>query len=245
MVKNIDSNNVDIYITLSYIHRIYNDIEKSIQALRKALTFNEDIDELYFDISEDYSLLNQFDKEACYLIKCLKISPDNYIAIEKLFWSFKNQNNLQLAVDFFIKFIEEHPLQQMAWEKIRFFILRTWFYTKKSVEAFEYSLSISDQIPSYRGLAYSYWKLGLHYQAIAILIDAIEKFPYSIDLNILVGWIYLDVKDFLKCPKNIFLNEIFIDSSSFDAWKGLAESYIHFKDYNNAFSCINKVVSFE
>ncbi len=239
-VRSIDSNNMDFYVTISYIHRILNEFDKSIKALKQALKFKEDVEEVYFDIAEDYFMLGDYNKECMYLKECLKIKSDYPEAIEKLFWSYKSQQNFQDAVDFFQSFTDKHPLQQNAWEKLGFSYYEIGLF-EKSVEAFEYSLSISDRTTSFNGIAHAFWKLDLQFHAISILNEAIEKFPYSFDLNILIGWIYLDVKDYLNAQK-YFLNEIFLNSTSNEAWKGLAQTYVYYKDFNNAYSCVQKSI---
>lgn len=237
-VKHIDSNNMDFFVTKSYIHRILGDYKKSIQSLIHSLKFNEDVEEVYFDIAEDYSLLGNINQEIHYLKKCLEIKPDYTDAIEKLFWAFKTQENFQQSVDYFQNLTQIKPLQQNAWEKLGFSYYELGLY-EKSIEAFEYSLSISNKATSFTGIAHSYWKLDLHFQAIAILNEAIEKNPFTLDINTLIGWIYIDISDYANAQK-YFLNEIFLNATSGEAWKGLAQTYIYFNDYNNAFSCISK-----
>ncbi len=243
MVKNIDANNIELFITLSYIYRVQNKFDKSIAALQKALTFKEEVDEIFFDIAEDYAMLGEEEKEIEYLKKSLHHNPMHNEAMERLFWTFKSTGKNDESVEFFSEFVDKFPIRQMAWEKLGFSYYELDLY-EKSIEAFEYALSIDDVVTCYTGLAQSYWKLGEMNLAIGALTDALKVFPYSTNVNNLIGWIYLDLNDYQNAQK-YFLNEIFLDSISANAWKGLAQVFIVNDDFENAFDSLNRSFNIE
>lgn len=238
MVKSIDVNNIELYITLSYIYRVQNKYEKSIAALQKALTFKEEVDEVFFDIAEDYSMLENEEKELEYLKKALLHNPMHNDAMDRLFWTYKLSGKNAESVDYFSDFVKHHPLRQMAWEKLGFSYYEMDLY-EKSIKAFEYALSIDEMVTCYTGLAQSYWKLGKLDSAIDVLKQSLLAFPYAPNVNSLIGWIYLDMNDHQNAQKH-FLNEIYIDSVSSNAWKGLAQVFIFNNDFNNAFDSLNR-----
>lgn len=242
-VKGINDNEIELYITLSYIYRLQNKHEKSLKALQKALTFNEEVDEIYFDMAEDYAILGDVDKE----IECLhKSLMHNYLhneALDRLFWTYRSVDKFAEAIEYFSSFVEKYPLREMAWVKLGFSYYELDLY-EKSVEAFEYALSIEDSIPAYSGLAQSYWKTENFDKAIQTFKDALNVFSYIPNVNNLIGWIYLELNDFTNAQK-YFLNEIYYDSSTTNAWKGLAQVYIFKEDFENAYDCLIRSFSAE
>jgi tetratricopeptide (TPR) repeat protein len=242
-VKGIDANDIELYITLSYIYRLENKHDKSLLALQRALTFNEEVDEVYFDMAEDYAILGDVNSEIDCLQKSLSVNYQHNEALDRLFWTYRSTERFSEAIEYFTTFVEKYPLRQMAWEKLGFSYYELDLY-EKSIEAFEYALSIDDSIPAYSGLAQAYWKTLRYDKAIEVFKDSLLVFPYVPNVNNLIGWIYLDLNDFSNAQK-YFLNEIFLDSSTRNAWKGLAQVYIYNDDFENAFDCLTRSFVFE
>lgn len=238
-VKSIDSDNLDFYVTVSYIYRTLNQYQLSTENLLKALKFKEDVEDIYLDIADNYQILKLFDEEITYLKKCLNIKPEYPEAIEKLFNAYKNRNLCEEAASFFQQFTNKNPLVSEGWESLGNAYYEIGLY-EKSIEAYEYGLSITDSSSCYLGIANSYWKLGLNNKAINILTDALEKWPIDFAISNTIGRIFLDINDYINAEK-YFLNGIFLFPYHANPWKGLSQIFIHKGDYVNAFSCLKKV----
>jgi tetratricopeptide (TPR) repeat protein len=197
-VEGIDSSDYNLYILKVDAFLGMNKFDEA-KAILEGVEWsfeNDDLIELYFELSEVFDDYEQFDEVFDCLAKILVIDGANEEALIKIcFWTDHTGRNEE-AIQLCKNIIDEQPFNDLAWFNLAAAYQGLKLY-EKCIDAYEYVIAINDKFENaYRNIGDAYIRLRKYDKAVEALLtvvslDAADEIVYEA-----IGYCFDKTEDF-------------------------------------------------
>lgn len=196
---------------------------------------------IYNIIGSEYLMQNKFQEAIHYLKKSAEINSVNNPALYKIYFCYGELDKLHDCIEYFQSIIDESPFNSEAWLYMSFcyFDLKDF---ENALESINFALAIN---PSDLLIVLKksdiLKKLNRYDEAIELLKDTLDKDVQNGYLSNILAETYNEVGDYQNAA-HYFHQSLHLNSKDSRAWLGLAESYLHLSQDNEAISCIQQAL---
>lgn len=240
-IESIEPDNADIILTKGAIYSQLQRFEKAIEEYKKALTDYDELDEIYYSISQEYSNLGQTDKAIEYLKKSLFSNPKNESALFELSMVYELSDKSDEGVVYFTDFADKNPMNHIAWFCLGMCFSNIGLY-EKAIQAFDFCIVLDEHfLSAYLNKSNALNSLGRQKEAIdnyhfALTFDNDNSYIYYC-----IGENYLDLAE-LDLAEKYLLKSIALSELLSEAWISLSAVYEEKNNYIQAIECLKKAI---
>ncbi len=240
----VDPQNEEVYIQIASIHSKKHNHQKAIENLKIALSYSDDIGEIYNMIGMEYVFMDEFAQAIDYFLRFAEEHPEDPASIFNLIHCYRLSDQIELAIDYLENYINRFPYSHIAW----FELGRLYFEEKnyeKALTAYEYATYIDDNFfGAYIERGKSLEKLKRFEEALKIYSYAMTETDPNPYLLMRIGKCFKKMGNKTEALK--YFNKTIEEDPLLDkGWYTIANFYYHEKDYNKALFYINKTIEIE
>lgn len=190
-IEHIDPSNTDLYMIKASIYSELDFPEKAIQYyLLCAKNSDENLDDIYMDISYEYQARGEFSKAIEFLKKALHHNPENEEALFEAAYCFEESDHIEEGIEFFHLFIDEFPYCYQAWFNLGLFQGIAGNY-KQAIDSYDFVIAIKDDhIPAHYEKAHALLLLKKHEEALLEFSETIRLDPDNFTAYFYLGQCY-------------------------------------------------------
>jgi tetratricopeptide (TPR) repeat protein len=172
---------------------------EAIASFRKALELHhEDISEIYFQLSCEYSVLGKQATATYWVQKILDADPENIGALYDLGMRYDAEGRFEDAHKYFKDFTEENPYNHDAWYHLGNACMNLDKY-EEACSAFEYAIVCFEEFSAaWYGKGEALLRMGNHEKALEAFNTSLEIEGPSANLHFEIGQCYEFMNDFHK-----------------------------------------------
>ncbi len=243
-LKSLEPNNEEVYILIANIYSKQDLHHKSIEVLKEALNFADDLLEIHSIMGMEYLFLEDFEHAKQSYIKCLENDENDYTALYNVIYCFDFLDQNQEAVEFLKTFLDRQPYCEVAWHQLGKLYFETKNYSK-ALEAFDYAIISDDYFIG------AYLEKGKVLERLKRFEEAIECYSLTLQIDDPTAFAYLRIgKCFLKLnqPEKAlkhFKKALHEDPLLDKVWLALSDYHVKIKDYKKALYFINKAINID
>lgn len=136
--------NTEMLLFKAVVHRNLSDFEGTKACLLKALeTTTENREEIFLDLAFEQEMIDDYQGAIQSLKQSLRINPEHEACLFELGYCFEMAEEVELGVDFFKTFIDDHPYSFVAWYNLALCYDKLGLF-EMAIEAVDYCLAIKD-----------------------------------------------------------------------------------------------------
>src|SRR5690606_18350231 len=235
----IEPTNEEIYIQKANILSKRDQHEKAVEQLQIALTFTDDLADVYSMIGMEYLFMDDLEQAKTYFIKCLESDTEDYSALYNVVYCFDFLDQNEEAVSYLEKFIDKNPYSEVAWHQLgrQFYALKNY---EKAVWAYDYATLIDEKfLGAYLEKAKSLEKLKKYQEAIDCYKMTLELDDATSFALLRVGKCYEKLGN-IELALKYYHKTVHEDPLLDKAWIAITDFYIRQKNYQKALYYANK-----
>jgi tetratricopeptide (TPR) repeat protein len=240
----IEPNNEEIYIQKANICSKRDQHEKAVDYLKIALTFTDDLADVYNLIGMEYLFMDKLEEAKISFINCLEEDLEDQSALYNVVYCFEFLDQNLDAIAYLNKYIDKNPYSEIAWHQMG----RLYYGVKdyeNAIRAFEYATLIDDEfLGAFMEKAKAFERLNRHE-------EAIESYSRTIELDDATSYALLRIG---KCHEKLgntalalkFYNETVHEDPLLDkGWIAITDFYVRQKNYQKALFYVNKALAID
>jgi tetratricopeptide (TPR) repeat protein len=240
----IEPNNEEIYIQKANICSKRDQHEKAVDYLKIALTFTDDLADVYNLIGMEYLFMDKLEEAKTSFINCLEEDLEDQSALYNVVYCFEFLDQNLDAIAYLNKYIDKNPYSEIAWHQMG----RLYYGVKdyeNAIRAFEYATLIDDEfLGAFMEKAKAFERLNRHE-------EAIESYSRTIELDDATSYALLRIG---KCHEKLgntalalkFYNETVHEDPLLDkGWIAITDFYVRQKNYQKALFYVNKALAID
>lgn len=240
----IEPTNEEIYIQKANILSKRDQHEKAVEQLQIALTFTDDLADVYSMIGMEYLFMDDLEQAKTYFIKCLESDTEDYSALYNVVYCFDFLDQNEEAVAYLEQFIDKNPYSEVAWHQLgrQFYSLKNY---EKAVWAYDYATLIDESfLGAYLEKAKSLEKLKKYQEAIDCYKTTMELDDATSFALLRVGKCYEKLGN-IELALKYYHKTVHEDPLLDKAWIAITDFYIRQKNYQKALYYANKALGID
>jgi tetratricopeptide (TPR) repeat protein len=240
----IEPNNEEIYIQKANICSKRDQHEKAVDYLKIALTFTDDLADVYNLIGMEYLFMDNLEQAKASFINCLEEDLEDQSALYNVVYCFEFLDQNLDAIAYLNMYIDKNPYSEIAWHQMG----RLYYGVKdyeNAIRAFDYATLIDDEfLGAFMEKAKAFERLNRHE-------EAIESYSRTIELDDATSYALLRIG---KCHEKLgntalalkFYNETVHEDPLLDkGWIAITDFYVRQKNYQKALFYVNKALAID
>ena len=240
----IEPTNEEIYIQKANILSKRDQHEKAVEQLQIALTYTDDLADVYSMIGMEYLFMDDLEQAKTYFIKCLESDTEDYSALYNVIYCFDFLDQNEEAVAYLEQFIDKNPYSEVAWHQLgrQFYSLKNY---EKAVWAYDYATLIDESfLGAYLEKAKSLEKLKKYQEAIDCYKTTMELDDATSFALLRVGKCYEKLGN-IEIALKYYHKTVHEDPLLDKAWIAITDFYIRQKNYPKALYYANKAIGID
>jgi tetratricopeptide (TPR) repeat protein len=243
----LEPNNEEIYIQKANVLSKQDQHLKAIEALKIALTLNDDpydsID-IYSLIGMEYLFIDDYNNARKYFTKCVELDPEDYSALYNIIYCYDFADKSDEAILFLNTYLDKNPYSEVAWHQLgkQYFNQKSY---KKALAAFDFAIFSDDTFIG------AYLEKGKVLEKQHQYKEAIKNYKYTLQLDdpssfalLRIGYCYQKIgNDELALYH--FNKTVHEDPLLDKGWIAITKFYIKQNNYPKALYYINKAVNID
>lgn len=243
----LEPNNEEIYIQKANVLSKQDQHLKAIEALKIALTLNDDpydsID-IYSLIGMEYLFIDDYNNARKYFTKCVELDPEDYSAFNNIIYCYDFADKSDEAILFLNTYLDKNPYSEVAWHQLgkQYFNQKSY---KKALAAFDFAIFSDDTFIG------AYLEKGKVLEKQHQYKEAIENYTYTLQLDdpssfalLRIGYCYQKIGNDELALYN-FNKTVHEDPLLDKGWIAITKFYIKQNNYQKALYYINKAVNID
>ncbi len=229
-------------LTKAEIYSMLDSFEKSIEIYKQVLEITQHPGEVHVSIALEYENLNDYKNAQKHMKKALLANPDSDEIMHEVSFFFEMADLNEEAIDFFDKFLDEHPYNKYAWFNLGLFYSNLELY-EKAIESYEFAVAIDESMSS------AYFNMGNAYSQLNHFRKAIKYYKKTFEYEEPDAVTYSYIAE---CYENIgengealsyYNNALDIDPKFYEAWFGVGRIFAKIESLNSAIKYYEKALS--
>ncbi len=240
----IENSNEEIYIQKANIYSKKDDHKKAIELLKIALTYAEDITDIYSLIGMEYLFMDDYNSAKNYFIKCLDIDFEDYSSLYNIIYCFEFSEDHDGAIEFLNGYLDVNPYCEVAWHQLgkQFFAKEMY---KEALASFDFAI-ISDDI-----FIGAYLEKAKVLEKMGRINEAIENYEMTVAIDDPTSFAYLRIG---KCHEKLgnieiarqyYFKTVQEDPLLDKGWIAITDFYFKQTNYKKALYYINKAINID
>jgi|GEM_PF-200558 tetratricopeptide (TPR) repeat protein len=181
------------YVNLGKAYLEQMRIEESIETSLKALEIDPEIDRAYYNIGTAYLIEDKFELADAHFLRALELRPNLFAAYNNLGNSYKEQGRYAKALETYRGALKLQEHTQVYHNMGAVWL--AWGKVDSAVVAFRRALDMDPTLlESYKGLAKAYSLDGQLNNSLAVLQEAVQRWPEQEEIWWLTGRTYAALK---------------------------------------------------
>ena len=175
-LEKMESNNVDLLLTLATSFSQLKDADSAIRYYKKAWQHADDVErtDIIIDLAMEYESMQKYGAAIDVLKKGIQEEPKNESLVYELAYCYDQLGQLDRSIKCFEDYIDENPYSYTAWYNLANTFSRLDKHDK-AIWAYEYSLIINDEFtPAYFNLGNTYQSMNEYELAIEAYLKCVE-----------------------------------------------------------------------
>ncbi|WP_333694617.1 tetratricopeptide repeat protein [Flavobacterium sp.] len=240
----IEPHNEEIYIQKANIYSKRDQHDKAIVELEKALTFTDDLADVYNLMGMEYLFMDNLEMAKFNFIRCLEVDLEDQAALYNVVYCFEFLDQHEQAIDYLKAYIERNPYSEIAWHQ-----QGRLSYSIKNYEnallCFDYATLIDEEFIG------AFMEKGKSLEKLKRFEEAIESYQRTIELEDPTSYALLRIG---KCYEKLgnkaealkYYNQTVHEDPLLDkGWIAITDFYIRQKNYQKALFYVNKALAID
>jgi tetratricopeptide (TPR) repeat protein len=221
-LRNESVSSFELWVTYGSIYTQMNQPKKAVTYFLRALPSadEDDLEDLYHDISHAYQKLEDLDSSIAILEKGIQALPNCESLLYELGFTYDRIGNYEMAVNTYIKYLDENPYASMAWYNLGNSYSKLENYSK-AIWAYDYCiLIVQDFAPAHFNLGNAYLSSGKHHRAIESFHKVLELEGDEPMALCYLGEAHEQLQEY-EIALNYYRLSLEIQPTLYEAWLGL------------------------
>ncbi len=240
----IEPENEEIYIQKANILSKQNEHTKAIELLSMALSYTEDVSDVYSLIGMEYLFMDDFENAKINFMRCLESDNQDYSALYNIIYCFDFLEQHEEAIEYLNLFLNKNPYCEVAWHQVgkQYFDLKEY---EKALAAYDFAI-ISDEY-----FIGAYLEKGKVLEKLKRYNEAIENYRITLELDDPTSFALLRIG---KCFEKLGNDDLAIQHYSKTVhedplldkgWIAITDFYMRKRNYQKALYYINKAINID
>ncbi len=230
----------DLYNAIAFEYHTLFNFKDSLEYLKKALPYTDDIETQYIDIRHCYCSMGQMDEAIAFFQQCIDANPHNSAAWQALGDCYRKLDQLEKAIDIYEYVLAINPSNALA----NMYVANAYYDLERFHEAID---TLNEGINNHLETSLVHASLGDCYYRLECYEDAKAHYLKSLQMNEALpeawsglGFVYSDTDDSDKAIK-CFNKALKVDPDNTDHLYALAAEYRKAEDYEKALICMSSI----
>lgn len=234
---------IDVHILRAKVLLATKRHTEALDIIRRLKDTNDVLcEELYLTEAMIYESCKDFESMYRVLTDCLKINPNNKVALEMIMSCIEVLRNYDDSETLHQKLLDLDPYIYMAWYNLGNTFSSIGEYCK-AIEAYEYSFIINPEFEdAYLECVEMCVQIGDYNKALKFNLEYLEQFGEDEETYARIGICYLHLGILKEAKKNL-RKSLKLDPYNEDVQYHLAKTLLENNEYTQALNMINKALS--
>jgi len=220
-LESIEPGNHEIYVAKGTAMGIMGDIQGAKKMFDYALTLDsDDPGNILFSITSVLQNLNYYEYMIPYMKRLIELEPEFYAHIYDLAYAYDKTGDLESAVSFYLKYLDNEPFSDSAWYNLGIIYNKLEEF-EKALEAYDFALAINSQNTfAIFNKGNILCNLDRYAEAIPVYLEYLENEPESFETLTYLAECYEKTGDF-DVARKYYQEAIELAPDFADPWFGL------------------------
>ncbi len=240
----IEPHNEEIYIQKASIYSKRDDHEKAVELLKVALTYTDDLADVYNLMGMEYLFMDNLEKAKDSFTRCLEEDPYDQAALYNVVYCYEFLDQNADAITYLDGYIDRNPYSEIAWHQKG----RLHYGLKQyedSLRAFDYATLIDDEFMG------AFMEKAKSLERLKRYEEAIEAYNRTIELDDATSYALLRIG---KCHEKMgdvgtalkFYNRTVHEDPLLDkGWIAITDLFLRKKNFQKALFYVRKALNID